>query len=383
MNYFRQCPRRRALVYAALVLCAAAPVALAQPTARPQEPNEDIHGAGVLRMDAAERRSNGIVTAPVTVRALTEAVTAPGEVRMNAYRSVQVTPRITAQVIARHARLGDTVTTGQHLVTLSSVTMAEAQGALFEADRGWQRVKSLGREVVSAQRYVAAQVARQRGYATVQAYGMTPEHIEELLQKRDASAATGEFNLVSPQDGIVIRDDFVLGEVVEPGRVLFEITDESVLWVQAQLRPEDASHVTLEMPARITRDGEHWLPGRVIQIHHRLDEITRTQSVRIEMENTDHRLHPGQFVEAALDIAEGAPALVVPTEAVLLLQGMPTVFKLEGDALHPQPVQTGSSRGGWAVIQTGLSAGDDVVIEGGFLVKSLLLKSQLGEGHGH
>jgi cobalt-zinc-cadmium efflux system membrane fusion protein len=334
-------------------------------------------------MDAAERRSNGIVTAPVTVRALTEAVTAPGEVRMNAYRSVQVTPRITAQVIARHARLGDTVTTGQHLVTLSSVTMAEAQGALFEADRGWQRVKSLGREVVSAQRYVAAQVARQRGYATVQAYGMTPEHIEELLQKRDASAATGEFNLVSPQDGIVIRDDFVLGEVVEPGRVLFEITDESVLWVQAQLRPEDASHVTLEMPARITRDGEHWLPGRVIQIHHRLDEITRTQSVRIEMENTDHRLHPGQFVEAALDIAEGAPALVVPTEAVLLLQGMPTVFKLEGDALHPQPVQTGSSRGGWAVIQTGLSAGDDVVIEGGFLVKSLLLKSQLGEGHGH
>lgn len=383
MNRFRQRPQLPALVCAALVLCAAAPAALAGPAAHPQEPNEDRHGAEVLNMDAAERRAKGIVTAPVTVRELTETVTAPGEVQMNAYRSAQVTPRITAQVVARHARLGDTVTTGQHLVTLSSVAMAEAQGTLFQADREWQRVKNLGRQVVSDQRYIAAQVARQRGYATVQAYGMTPKDIEELLQKRDASAATGEFHLVSPQDGTVVRDDFVLGEVVEPGRVLFELTDESVLWVEAQLRPEQATGVVVGTVARVSRDGSDGLEGKVVQLHHRLDEATRTQSVRIEVANRGDDLHPGEWVEVALETAAREARVAVPAPTILLMQGSPIVFKVEGDALHPQPVETGATRGGWTEIKSGLAAGDEVVTQGAFLLKSLALKSQMGSGHGH
>lgn len=371
------------LVGAGLALNATIPAALPEHTTHPRAGHEASHDEGALRMSAAERRANGIVTMRVAVRDVTEVLTAPGEVRMNAYRSAQVTPRITAQVVARHARLGDAVKRGQHLVTLSSVAMAEAQGELFEADREWQRVKSLGREVVSDQRYIAAQVARQRGYATVLAYGMTPEHIEELLGKRNASAATGEFDLVSPQDGTVIRDDFVLGEVVEPGRVLFELTDESVLWVEAQLRPEDATGVTVGTPARVSRDGAYWLDGKVVQLHHRLDATTRTQSVRIEVENRSEKLHPGEYVEVAVQTAAPTTRIAVPKEAVFLMQGAPTVFKVEGDALHPQPVEIGITRSGWTEIKAGLVVGDEVVTRGAFLLKSLALKSQMGEGHGH
>jgi hypothetical protein len=38
------------------------------------------------------------------------------------------------------------------------------------ADREWARVKSLGSDIVSAQRYVKAQVTRQQAYATVLAF---------------------------------------------------------------------------------------------------------------------------------------------------------------------------------------------------------------------
>ena len=345
--------------------------------------HEEHEEDGALIMTAAERKAQGILTARVAPRALADAITAPGEVRTNAYASAQVTPRINAQVVARHARLDEQINKGQALVTLSSVEMAEAQGALIEADREWQRVRELGREVVSDQRYVAAQVARQRAYATVRAYGMAEAQVERLLAGGDASRATGAFELVSPQAGTVIRDDFVLGEVVEAGRVLFEVSDESVLWVEAQLRPEQAGGVAVGKPARVSRDGKRWHDGKVVQLHHRLDEGTRTQGVRIAVANEHHALHPGEYVDVTLEIAAGEAHLAVPQAAVLLMQGAPTVFKLEGDELHPQPVETGVTRGGFTEIKAGLSRGDEIVIQGAFLLKSLALKSQMGDGHAH
>ncbi|HHH35888.1 MAG TPA: efflux RND transporter periplasmic adaptor subunit, partial [Gammaproteobacteria bacterium] len=150
-------------------------------------------------------------------------INAPGEVMLNAYRTSKVTPRIAAQVSHRHARLGERVQAGQVLVTLSSVAMAEAQGDLLVADREWRRVKKLGRDVVSERRYVAAQVARQQAYARVRAYGMSEAQIQALLRQGDVSQATGDFKLAAPQAGTVIQDDFIVGEFVEPGRVLFEI----------------------------------------------------------------------------------------------------------------------------------------------------------------
>ncbi len=345
--------------------------------------HEDAHEEGVVTMTLAQRQAQGIETAAVQRRALVQELIAPGEVVINTYRSAQVTPRISAQIVARHARLGDHVNSAQRLVTLSSVEMAEAQGSLVVADREWQRVRRLGRKVVSEQRYVEAQVARQLAYAKVLAYGMTEAQIAALLKRGDASKTTGAFDLLSPQDGTVISDDFVVGEVVAPGRVLFEITDESVLWVEAKLSPQDATHVAVGAPVRISVDGRHWLTGQVIQRHHRLNETTRTQSIRIQVDNRDDRLHPGQFVDVALRSGDGREVLAVPREAVVLMAGSPTVFKTESEEIRPQPVETGVTRGGWTQILAGLAEGEEIVVKGVFLLKSLLLKSRMGEGHAH
>ena len=58
-------------------------------------------------MTADAQRAAGIVVDTVAPRALNETLRVPGEVVINAYRSARVTPRITAQVAARHVRLGD------------------------------------------------------------------------------------------------------------------------------------------------------------------------------------------------------------------------------------------------------------------------------------
>jgi len=342
---------------------------------------EQEHEEGALKMDAPTRLAQGIKTARVKLQALSELVRAPGEVSINIYRSAQVTPRISAQVIKRHALLGDEVEKGQRLVTLSSVEMADAQGALLVADREWLRVKGLGRKVVSERRYVAAQVARQQAYARVLAYGMNKKQISVLLKQKDASRATGAFDLFSPQAGTIIDDDFIVGELAEPGRLLFEISDESLLWVEAQLSPEDAVRIKLGASASVSINGVSWIKGRVIQRHHRLNETTRTQSIRIQVANSADMLHPGQFVQTLVQTGDAAPVMAVEQTAVILMQGSPTVFRLEGDELLPQAVETGRTRSGFTEIRAGLAVGDEIVIKGAFLLKSLLLKSQIGEGH--
>ncbi len=347
------------------------------------EEGEEGHAEELPDLDATARSRLGIETLRLEPRSLYQLVRAPGEVVINRYRSVLVTPRITAQVTGRYARLGDHVSKGQRLVTLSSVAMAEAQGELLTADREWRRVRKLGREVVSDKRYVAAQVARQQALARVLAYGMTRAQVNALLKRGDVSRATGDFDLFSGQEGTVLEDAFLLGEVVEPGRVLFRISDESVIWVEAGLSPADAGRVAPGSTARITAEGLSPVEGRVTLVHHQVDERTRTRAVRIEVENRDEQLHPGTFVEVAIDVGEPRQVLAVPLAAVVLLQGEPVVFRLEGKEIHPQAVELGESRGGWREVLAGLQPGDEVVVRGAYILKSLLLKSQLGEGHAH
>jgi len=340
--------------------------------------------SSVVEMTADERVAAGVITATADRRGLSNQVRMPGEVVVNAYRSASVTTRITAQVMKRHVQLGDMVKSNQPLVTLSSVAMAEAQGALVIADREWQRVRGLGKAAVSERRYTEANIAQRQALSTVLAYGMTAEQAAQLLTSEAAAIATGEFKLLAPQQGTVLSDEFVVGELIEPGRVLFDISDETSLWVEASVIPSDLVRFEVGAPARIVHGDEHWINGRVVQLHHQLDETTRRQGVRIEVSNTDDHLHPGQFVEAEISMGEGPKVLAIPTEAITLVKGKTTVFKLEeGHEFHPQAIEAGSSTGGWTEVLSGLSEGDELAVAGVFYVKSLLLKSSLGEGHGH
>jgi len=343
------------------------------------EGSDDGHGHGEAASDAelsdAQRRMAGIETMTVKHQSLGDAITAPGEAMLNAYRTTKVTPRTPGQVMNRHARLGDHVKKGQPLITLSSVEMAEAQGALMEANVELRRVKQLGRKVVSEKRFVAAQIAYQQAYAKVSAYGMTKKQIKSLMKTDDAARATGEFRLLSFQDGTIISDDFVVGELIEPGHVLMTISDESLLWVEARLAPEDAERIALGSPARV-QAGAHWLSGKVTQARHTLDETTRTLAVHIEVENRNDELHPGQFVTAVIEGNKKMQGIVVPLASVLrAADGDWQVFvEAAPGRFEPKEVEVLRTVGDQMLID-GLAEGSTIVSKGAFFVQSEIAKS--------
>jgi len=353
-----------------------------QETAVQHESEADDHDeGGAVDISVAQQRVAGIVVETLQARSLAAEISAPGEVKLNAYLTRKVSPRITAQIMQRHVRLGEQVTIGQPLVTLSSVEMAEAQGALQVAEREWRRVESLGKSTVSERRYTEARVAQQQARSRVSAYGMTGGQITALLAGNKGSA-DGTFQLLAPQAGTVIRDEFVEGEYVEPGRELFEISDESHIWVEANLTPEEAIGVKSDSHARV-RVGDSWFEGRVIQAHHVLDEITRTLAVRIEVANPDEQLHPGLFVDTRIVGSDLVDVFAVPEDAVLRSpDGDWAVFIEEApgrfESLEVEVIRTLNRL---AVIE-GVSAGARVVTEGAFFVQSEIAKSGF-EIHNH
>ncbi len=336
--------------------------------------------SNVVEMSAAQRLAAGISIGVAGEHALNERIRLPAEVVVNAYRSASVTTRIVAEVVSRHARLGDVVKSGDRLVTLSGVEMADAQGELLIADREWQRVKMLGKSAVSERRYTAAQVLQRQALAKVLAYGMTAIQAASFIKSGDAALATGQFDLFAPQQGTVLEDDFIVGELIEPGRVLFSITDESTLWVEASAVPSDLTRFEVGEPARVSHHGEHWIDGRIVQLQHRLNDTTRRQGLRIEIDNADDHLHPGEFTEVEISTGDGPIVLAIPDAAITLIRGTPAVFRLQADTeLHVQPVEPGQSAGGWTAIESGLTAGDKIAVSGVFTLKSLLLKSSIGD----
>lgn len=328
-------------------------------------------------------RVAGIVVEKLTLRNLPIEIEAPGEVKLNDYASSQVTPRIEGQITARLVKLGDHVKKGQPMVTLSSAPMAEAQAKAIVASQEWKRIKKLGTQVVSEQALIESRINFQQSQAKLLAYGMTPHQVAEQLKGTGASAADGSFTLLSPQDGTVIQDDFIVGKMIEAGELLFEITDESTLWVEARVNPELVSGLIIGTPGRV-RFGGKWISGKVIQAHHHLDEKTRTLGIRLEIPNPNDHLHPGQFVSARFQVGETSEAaLTLPVEAILRSpDGDWQVFIEENPGeFVPMEIEIVRKMPGMIIIE-GLEPGTRVVTKGAFFVQSELAKSGF-EVHNH
>jgi membrane fusion protein, heavy metal efflux system len=336
---------------------------------------EGAEGARAVTMDAAAMKAAGIRLAVLQPTALGEQLRAPGEVLDNAYGTTLITPRVEALVVRRHAKLGDEVRAGAPLVTLASVEVSDAQAELRIAEQEWKRVSALGREAVAGRRITEAKVALDRARAKAQAYG---------LPGTASGSASGQFTLTAPHAGRITEDDFVVGERIEPGKPLYRLVDESVVWVDAKLPSGVMPRVAVGSPATVVVGGER-MTGKVMRAAHRTSEATRNAVVRIEVPNPNDRLHGGDFVDVYLDAEAGAgTSLAVPTAALVQLEGDNVVFRENAaGALEAVPVRTGAVIGDTTVIEEGLKAGDRIVVDGVFALKAQLLKAQLGEGHGH
>lgn len=149
---------------------------------------------------------------------------------------------------------------------------------------------------------------------------------------------------------------------IEPISVLFTLPEDDFDVVNRDMAA-GALAVTASSRANSKIIGH----GTVLLINNEIDQTTGTIELKATFPNQDHALWPGQFIDAQLLIETRHNAVTVP--AVAVQNGPQGVFayvvKTDNTVeMRPINVSTANAGGPIALIESGISAGDKVVVDG-------------------
>ena len=344
-------------------------------------------GSGGLKLSAEEAQRAGIKLEALALQSVADTLTVTATIRPNQNRIARIAPRVEGRIVQVAANLGDEVKPGQALAVLDSIALGEAQSSLQlaqstrrVAQADFQRAESLiADEIIPRRDYLRAKADLEKASAELRAAESKLRLLGGSAKVSGGSDST--FPLTSPLAGTVIQKKATVGELATPSEPLFTVADLSTLWVEANLTEDSLAKVRAGAAATVTVGayaGERF-PGRVAYIASVLDKDSRTVSARVEVPNKDRRLKPEMFASVTIDLgAARREALSVPDEAVVLLQGQPTVFVAKEGGYEARAIEPGEKLAGRTVVKSGVVAGEQVVTAGVYALKARTLKSQIG-----
>ena len=198
---------------------------------------------------------------------------------------------------------------------------------------------------------------------------------------REATRRAIAIRSTSPIAGTVVAQNVVRGQGVAPGNELFEVVDTSRVWVFANLPIEQARKFKEGDVGTILPKGGEPVTAPLTYLAPVADETTRTIRVRFEVANQQHRLKPREYVDVQLAIAS-PPTLAIPVSALTMVDNVRGVFVQRETGYAFVPIEVGREGGGWVEVRKGLTAGEQVVVDGVFDLKNVLLKEHIGSGEG-
>ncbi len=305
-----------------------------------------------LTVSAQAQQSLGIRLATVEKRSVGSAVEAVGSVQLNE-RDVSIVQARTAGFVERvYARApGDVIASGAPLVDVLNPDWLAAQ-------QEYLAVKATADTALT-------QAARQR----LLLLGMPAA----LVERVDHSGQPVALHTITAPSGGVISELMVRqGMSVAPGMTLARINGLGTVWLEAALPEVQAAAIQPGQPVQARFPA---LPGEVIQgkvaaVLSEANRDTRTLRLRIELPNPAQRLKAGMFAQVTLRGAQHE-TLVVPAEAVIRTGKRALVYLSEQPGRYrPVAVEVGEQVDEHIVIRSGLSAGQQVVASGQFLIDS-------------
>jgi len=221
--------------------------------------------------------------------------------------------------------------------------------------------------------------------------GLTGDQLQNI--PIDSPLLAGEYRVYASGDGIIVSRHVSAGEFVPAGFKLYVVEDLSDVWfvasayeIQLQsLRTGQKSEVVLDAFPGTT------LPGTVSFLDYRIDPVTRTVGVRIDLNNDiiagwseKLPLRPGMFGSVDLHTDPREAAVIIPERALVHEDGLDATFvQTEPLGFELREVTVKHMAGGLVEVISGLEAGERVVVAGTFLLKSAERQSELGGGHSH
>ena len=367
------------------------------PATAPAEEHVTKHSAGnarLVRLSLDEVTRSGVTVEPVERTAFRTYRTFPGVVRPNEHALANITTLVRGRVAEVHADLGQMVKSHQLLAVLHSSDLGLAQSAYLKAkarrhvaEQAYERAKFLFQEKVIG---LAEEQRREGEMIGIRAEAQEAREGLRLLGMGDKEIGTLERTqkirshvpIVAPFAGRVIVRDLTKGEVVETTHKLFVVADLSMVWVLGNVSEKDISYMQ-RAAAVPNQPVEVFVPaypdevfqGTVSYVGDVLDTATRTMQVRLILDNSKGYLKPEMFATIRVSSEPASGVLVVPESAVQHDRDRSFVFvQNEPGTFEARTIKLGEKNGTVAEILEGLQEGEVVVKEGGFTLKSELLK---------
>lgn len=254
---------------------------------------------------------------------------------------------------------GSRVAKGQVLVKINDVELraqlGEARTKQNLASENARRAKLLlDKEAISREEYDIATA----DYKTAQA------------QTQLVNAQLAKTSIRAPFSGVIGLRSISPGTFVTPETVIARLVNSNQIKITFSIPEKYATQMKANSDVTFTVAGEETkYTARVYALEPAVEEATRTLKVRAIADNPGGRLIPGTFANVSLPLEKIENAFLVPTEAIVPIQGGKKVFISTNGKAKEVKVLTGNRNEKDIVVLEGLKAGDTVLTTGVLTLK--------------
>lgn len=352
-------------------------------------------GALIQFASVSTSERSGITVQTARAATYETTITAPAEIVFDEAAAVFITSSVKTLVSRWLVSPGDIISEGDVLAILQSPDIAQLKSTLVSKNAAYEvQRKELERHLVLRARELIseadfdlqaalteqarAELAGVRGLLL--SAGLRNEDVAEVIE---FGSLNNSFALRAPAAGVMVERKAQLGELMEAGQSFAVLADPTLMWIEAQLTEEQIRAVEIGQNLVFNSDGRglHRVGGKIIWISRFLDPHSRMGTVRAKVIDPNNRLQAGEFGRVEITASSDISVTLVPKDAVQWEGCCNVVFVKETiDRYRPRKVQLLSSRGPYYQVSDGLMQGEEVVVEGAFLLKTELKKSSIGAG---
>jgi len=203
----------------------------------------------------------------------------------------------------------------------------------------------------------------------------------DVLATVQSNESLQTYKVKAPINGLIVRRDVQIGESTSD-KPMFIITDLSTVWVELDAFSRDLDKLKIGQAVMLeTLDGKMKHAGQISWISSLTAHASQSVRVRIEIENKDNVLRPGQFMRGHVTVAEHAVKLAVRQSAIQAFRDFQVVYAKFADTYEVRMLELGRRNKNWVEVLSGIKPGTEYVTTNSYLIKADIEKS--GASHDH
>jgi cobalt-zinc-cadmium efflux system membrane fusion protein len=319
---------------------------------------------------------NRLAIAPARAEPIDARLVLPGIVESDPARTAAVLTPLGGRILELKATLGDRVRKGQVLAVIDSPDLAQAyEDDAKAADNLQLTQKNLTRQ--EGQYKLGAASSRDLDQArsdhaqAVAEYARTQARLQAVGVPATGGKRSSLLSVEAPVGGSVTTLTVARGNMInDPNQPIMTIADLSTIWVTALVPEKDIATVAKDQEAEVALAAYpgRTLRGKVLFVSDVIEPDSRRDKLRIAFPNPDNTLKPNMFATVTLAGAKQTRVLL-PTSALLMNNDRTTVFVATAPwTFERRTVEPKLDEGTIVALDSGVEAGEQVVVKGGILL---------------